>query len=141
MIPPGTCHPGPKNSSSRQVSSVRERSSWMSRSTLMSGVIRLTKRKTSAGSPRRGSPRAASRVSMQCRRPSSIVHLRLIAEIDAFPLDDKRAVADLCVDRTHVLAQDAEKEELHRRNAEQANDERGDPNREVVPEQHLHPEI
>src|SRR4051812_47198678 len=140
MIPPGTCHPVPKNSSSRQVSSVRGISSWMSRSTLTRGMIRLTKRNTSSGSPRRASPTAASILWIQRLRETAIGSpLRI--EVDALLFDNERTVANLRVDRADILSQHTKEEELHGCHAEQADDDRSHANRQVVPEQHLHHEI
>ena len=55
---------------------------------------------------------------------------RSVIEVDALLLDDERPVADLCVDRSDVLAQHAEEEELHRGDAKEADDDRREPNRQ-----------
>src|SRR4029450_7960690 len=65
----------------------------------------------------------------------------LVIEIDSLGLDDERPIADLRVYRSDVLPQDAQKEQLHRRNTEQSDDHRGYADWKVVPEQQLHDEI
>jgi hypothetical protein len=64
-----------------------------------------------------------------------------VRKVDPLPFDDQRSIADLRVDRHHVFAEHAEKEQLHRGDAEQADDDGRDPDRQPVPEKDLHREV
>ena len=52
-----------------------------------------------------------------------------------------RALEDLRVDRADVFAEDADEEELHAAEEEQADDERGEAELEVVPEDELERDV
>lgn len=77
IIPPGICHPAAQYPSSLHVSNVPFLSSFINKSTLIKGVILLTKRKISSGSPLFGSAIRASTDSSNsliCKTKSPILN-------------------------------------------------------------------
>src|SRR6266850_5784191 len=74
-------------------------------------------------------------------RKAYLARYRRLFPVEALALDDKRQLADLRVHRADVLADDADEEELHRREEEHADDHGGQAHLESAPEHELQHQV